>query len=207
MRFSISPRMISLAALLFSAAAFAQVSAVAPYTVSTFATSVPGVYTQPDSIAVLDGHVFIGFGNGAAPDGSDGKSSTIVEYDRNGNVITTYSVKGHNDGLKVNPLTHHLWSMQNEDGNPNLVIIDPKAHTQKVYTFGPTPHGGGYDDIAFRGHDVFVSASNPLHNPNSATPTSVGRVNLDTGVITNVVTGMVSPHGMAFIRDDRARGD
>jgi len=336
MKLSVSLRMISFAVVLFSAAAaFAQVTAVVPYTVSTFATSVPGVYTQPDSIAVLDGHVFVGFGNGVSTTGSDGKSSTIVEYDRNGNVITTYSVKGHNDGLKVNPLTKHLWSLQNEDANPNLVIIDPVAHTQKVYTFGPTPHGGGYDDMAFRGHDVFISASNPAHNPNhypaivraelhgnmvsvspvlmgtatatniptdtpiglnlhdpdsmsfdplgdlvldsqadaeliivhhagafdqsvyhlgltldgasvqiddtvyatsshgvilvsdrdgetiyaitkdifapghaySATPTSVGLTNLDTGVITNVVTGMVSPHGMAFIRDEAAQAD
>jgi hypothetical protein len=336
MKRQLSLRMVSLAVVVFlAAAAFAQVAAVAPYTVSTFATSVPGVYTQPDSIAVLKGHVFIGYGNGVATDGTDGKSSTIVEYDLNGNVIRTYSVKGHNDGLKVNPLTQHLWSMQNEDGNPNLVIIDPVAHAQKVYTFGPTPHGGGYDDIAFRGSDVFLSASNPLHNPNpfpaivraeirgstvsvspvllgtatatniptdtpvalnlqdpdsmtfdplgdlvldsqadaeliilhhaggldqsvyhlglrlngapvqiddtiyatsshgvilvsdrdgetiyaiskdifspaaaySATPTSVGRLNLDNGVITNVVTGMVSPHGMAFLKDEAAQGD
>jgi hypothetical protein len=336
MRRCVSPRTIPLAVVVLSvAAAFAQVKAVAPYSVSVFATSVPGVYTQPDSIAVVGGHVFVGFGNNVSTTGSDGKSSTIVEYDRNGNVITTYSVKGHNDGLKVNPLTKHLWAMQNEDANPNLVIIDPVAHTQKTYTFGPTPHGGGYDDMAFRGHDVFISASNPANNPNnapaivraelhgnmvsvspvlsgtatatniptdtpvalnlqdpdsmkfdpfgdlvldsqadaeliilhhagaldqsvyhlalklngapvqiddtiyatashgvilvsdrdsetiyaiskdifspaaaySATPTSVGRLNLDNGVITNVVTGMVSPHGMAFIKDEAAQGD
>jgi hypothetical protein len=315
--------------LLLALAAGGQVTASIPYTVSTFATSVPGVYFQPDSIAVLDGHIFIGFGNNAAPDGSDGKSSTIVEYDRNGNVITTYTVKGHNDGLKVDPRTEKLWAMQNEDGSPNLVIIDPVSRTRKIYTFGPTPHGGGYDDMAFSGKDVFISASNPAKNPNtapaivraeltgnmvsvspvllgtataidiptetpvalnlqdpdsmkfdpsgdlvldsqadaeliilhhpgafdqtvyhvaltlnrapvqiddtiyatsshgvilvsdrdgetiyaiskdifspgapySATPTSVGKLDLDTGVITNVVTGMVSPHGMAFIRE------
>ena len=313
--------------------ALAQVTAVTPYTVSTFATSVPGVYTQPDSIAVLGNHVFIGFGNGVSTTGSDGKSSTIVEYDLSGNVITTYSVKGHNDGLRVNPKTHQLWAMQNEDANPNLVIIDPVAKTKIVYKFGPTPHGGGYDDIAFRGDDVFISASNPAHNPNtgpaivraqisgnmvtvspvlagtatatdvptnspvslnlqdpdsmkfdplgdlvldsqadgeliivhhpgeidqtayhlaltlngattqiddtiyatashgvilvsdrdgetiyaiskdifspgaaySATPTSVARQDLDTGVLTDVVTGMVSPHGMDFIKDEAAQ--
>ena len=331
----IALRMTVLCATLTAAVAFAQVTAVVPYTVSVFATSVTGVYTQPDSIAVLDDHVFIGFGNGVATDGSDGKSSTIVEYDRNGNVISTYSVKGHNDGLKVDPNTKHLWAMQNEDGNPNLVIINPESRSQKVYTFGPTLHGGGYDDIAFRGHDVFISASNPLINPNtapaiaraelrgntvnvspvllgdaivtdiptdtpvalnlqdpdsmsfdplgdlvldsqadaeliivhhagavdqsvyhlgltldgapvqiddtvyatsshgvilvsdrdgetiysiskdifspaaaySAAPTSVGSLDLNTGVLTNVVTGMVSPHGMAFIGDEDSHGD
>ncbi len=77
MKFFISPRMISLAALLFSAAAFAQVSAVAPYTVSTFATSLPGVYTQPDSIAVLDGHVFIGFATERLPMVRMGKAAQL----------------------------------------------------------------------------------------------------------------------------------
>jgi len=326
-----SVRMFVLCTLPFLAlAAAAQVTASVPYSVSTFATSVLGVYYQPDSIAVLDGHIFVGFGNSAKPDGSDGKSSTIVEYGRNGNVITTYIVKGHNDGLKVDPRTKLLWAMQNEDASPNLVIIDPRTRSQKLYTFGPTPHGGGYDDMAFRGKDVFISASNPSNNPNnfpvivraelvgnkvsvspvlqgtatatdipsdtpvtlnlqdpdsmifdpfgdlvldtqadaeliilhhpgafdqsvyhlpltldgspvqiddtvyatsshgvilvsdrdgetiyaiskdifsptaaySATPASVGELDMDTGVITNVVTGMVSPHGMAFAREN-----
>ena len=325
-----SARLIFCGVLLTALTAAAQVTASVPYTVSTFATGVAGVYFQPDSIAVLDGHIFVGYGNGVAKDGSDGKSSTVVEYKKSGEVVKTYSVVGHNDGLRVNPKTKQLWAMQNEDGNPNLVIIDPTNGAQSVYTFGPTPQGGGYDDIAFRGNDVFLSASNPLSNPNhapavvkatiqgsvvsvsealnasaiatnipsdtpvtlnlqdpdsmifnpfgdlvldsqadaelivvhhlgftdqsvyrlkltqkgapvqvddtifatstygtilvsdrdagaagiiyaiskdifspgaayTATPTSVGRLNLDTGVITDVVTGMVSPHGMAFL--------
>jgi hypothetical protein len=161
--------MIALCGVLFPAlAAAGQVTATVPYTVSTFATGVASVYVQPDSIALLDGHIFIGYGNGAAPDGSDGKSSTIVEYKMNGQVVTTYSVLGHNDGLRVNPQARLLWAMQNEDGNPNVVIIDTKKGPQTVYTFGPTPHGGGYDDIAFSGGNVFLSASNPANNPNLA---------------------------------------
>ena len=322
-------RILTLCVGVFPISAFSQVTALPPYTVSVFATSVTGSYTQPDSIALLHGHVFIGYGNGVSTTGSDGKSSTIVEYDLSGNVVWIYSVKGHNDGLKVNPRTHELWAMKNEDANPNLVIINPVAHTKKVYGFGPTAHGGGYDDMVFRGDDVFISASNPQMNPNtapaivraeihgnmatvspvlmanavvtdiptdtpvtlnlqdpdsmilnrfgdlvldsqadgeliivhhpgqhdqsayhlglalggaatqiddtvfanashgvllvsdrdgetvyavtkdlfspyaaySAAPTSVGRLDLDTGVITNVVTGMVSPHGMAFLGD------
>jgi len=147
--------------------ASAQVAATAPYTVSVFTTSIPGVDFAPDSIAVLDGHVFVGYGDGAAPDGSDGKTSTIVEYTMEGDRVWTYTVSGHNDGLRVNPKNNKLWAMQNEDGNPNLVIIDPKSHIQQMYKFGPTPHGGGYDDIAFSGNDVFLSASNPANNPNA----------------------------------------
>jgi hypothetical protein len=159
-------RLIFFVVLLTALSATAQVTASVPYTVSTFATGVPGEYSAPDSIAVVGGHIFIGYGNGIAPDGSDGKSSTIVEYAMNGDVVRTYTVKGHNDGLRVDPRTKKLWAMQNEDANPNLVIINPVSGARNVYTFGPTPHGGGYDDIAFRGDDVFLSASNPANNPN-----------------------------------------
>jgi len=161
-------RLVVCGALLTGLAASGQVAASAPYTVSVFTSSIPNVDFAPDSIAILDGHVFVGYGDGVAPDGSDGKSSTIVEYNPNGDIVTTYTVLGHNDGLRANPNTHLLWAMQNEDAKPNLVIIDPKHGTQTMYTFGPTPHGGGYDDIAFRGNDVFLSASNPSNNPNNA---------------------------------------
>src|ERR1022692_1428674 len=161
-------RLIFCGALLTALSVAAQVTPSATYTVSTFATGVAGVYSAPDSIALLDGHIFIGYGNGIAPDGSDGKSSTIVEYKMNGDVVRTYSVVGHNDGLRVNPRTKKLWVLQNEAGNPNLVIINPTNGHRTVYTFGPTPHGGGYDDIAFRANDIFLSASNPANNPNFA---------------------------------------
>jgi len=154
--------------LLTGSAALGQATASVPYTVSVFASGVAGSYTKPDSIAVLGNRVFIGYGNGVSTTGSDGKSSTIVEYAMNGDIVNTFSVVGHNDGLRIQPKTKKLWAMQNEDANPNLVIIEPKSGRQTIYTFGPTPHGGGYDDIAFRGDDVFFSASNPASNPNLA---------------------------------------
>src|SRR3981081_3986335 len=190
MRVQNSRRLIVISCVLLTAlAAAGQVTASIPYTVSTFATGVAGVYFQPDSIAVVGGHIFIGYGNGVAKDGSDGKSSTIVEYKMNGDVVTTFSVLGHNDGLRVNPKTKQLWAMQNEDKNPNLVIIDPIAGTQTMYTFGPTPHGGGYDDIAFRGNDVFFSASNPANNPNNAPAIVKAQISGNTVVVTPVLSG------------------
>ena len=69
----------------------------------------------------------------------------------NGNVVKTYSVVGHNDGLRVDPQTKQLWAMQNEDEQPESGDHRPRQRKPKAYTFGPTPHGGGYDDIAFRG--------------------------------------------------------
>jgi hypothetical protein len=143
-------------------------TASVPYKISVFAKSVPGAYTKPDSIAVTGGHVFVGYGNGVATDGTDGKSSTIVEYTMDGHVVRTFSVAGHNDGLRANPRTGQLWALQNEDANPSLTVIDPEDGSQRKFTFGPPPHGGGYDDMAFRDEDVFISASNPAHDPNTA---------------------------------------
>jgi hypothetical protein len=96
--------------LLSTLTAAGQVTAPVPYSVSVFATSAPGSYTKPDSIAVVGGHVFVGYGNNVSTTGSDGKSSTIVEYAMNGNVLKTYSVLGHNDGLRANPQTKQLWA-------------------------------------------------------------------------------------------------
>lgn len=164
-----SLRMFALVVCVQTAVAgFGQATASVPYTVSVFATGVAGSYTKPDSIAVLGDRIFIGYGNNVSTTGSDGKSSTIVEYSMNGDIVNMFSIVGHNDGLRIKPKTKQLWAMQNEDANPNLVIIDLTSGTQTVYTFGPTPHGGGYDDIAFRRDDVFFSASNPANNPNLA---------------------------------------
>src|ERR1700676_152221 len=145
--------------------AFGQ-TATSPYQLTVFATA-PNGLTAPDSIAVLHDHAFVGYGNGNAPGGSDGKSTQIVEYAMDGTVEYTYTAKGHNDGLKVDPSTDLLWALQNEDANANLVIINPATHQQTFYTFGPTLHGGGYDDLVFHDCKVYISASNPTNTPNT----------------------------------------
>jgi hypothetical protein len=99
------------------------------------------------------------------PDGSDNAMSNVVEYDFKGNLIENFTVVGHNDGLRYDPLTNALWGLQNEDGNATLVIIDLKTKKQTTYLLGTGPHGGGYDDIDFNNKDVFLSASAPTINP------------------------------------------
>jgi hypothetical protein len=140
--------------------------ATPPYKLSVFATAPKGS-SAPDSIAVVDGHVFVGYGDGHDPAGADGLNSEVVEYRMDGTIVHTYSVPGHSDGLKVDPTTHLVWALQNEDANGNLVIINPETHTQKHYTFSSAAHGGGYDDIVFRDCKVYISASNPANNPNA----------------------------------------
>jgi hypothetical protein len=154
--------------------------AASPYQLTVFAKAPAGL-SAPDSIAVRGKHIFVGYGDGHLPDGSDGLNSQVVEYRMDGSVVHIYTVPGHNDGLKVDPRTHLLWSLQNEDANPNLVIINPETQEQREYQFGPTPHGGGYDDMVFRDCKVYISASNPANNPNSGP--AIVRAHLEGNVV------------------------
>lgn len=146
--------------------------AVSPYQLTLFANAPAGL-SAPDSVVVFEDHVFVGYGDGHAPDGSDGLNSQVVEFGMDGSVVHIYTVPGHNDGLKVDPFTNRLWALQNEDANANLVIIDPQTQKQKLYTFGPTLHGGGYDDMVFRGCNVYISASNPANTTMNSGPAIV----------------------------------
>jgi hypothetical protein len=130
--------------------------------------------TGPDSIAVdrSGEHVFVGYNNGTVKDGSVPGLSTIVEYSDSGKVLHYWQTSGHNDGLKIDPETGKVWALQNEDGNPNLVVINPKTTAVIDYTFPPPDNGGtgtpgGYDDITFLRGKVYLTESNP-------DPTSTG---------------------------------
>jgi hypothetical protein len=177
---------------------------VAPgYTASLFAAGPSGA-TMPDSIAVDGLNVYVGYNNGAAKDGSKG-FSTIAQFAPTGpkgtwTVVKTVNVDGHNDGLKVDPVTHKVWALQNEDANPNLVVIDfqPSTPTTVGYTLQAV-NGGGYDDIAFVGGQAFLTASNPQKDPNTdpavvqivlkGSAATITPVLLGNATATNVVTG------------------
>ncbi len=131
------------------------------YSARVFASDPIGS-TQPDSIAVDGNNVWIAYGNGNAADGSqDNLNSQVVHYLADGTLVHTFNVPGHSDGLKIDPVTHLVWALQNEDGAPNLRIINPQTNAVTPFTFGPTLHGGGYDDIAFLNGKTFISASSP----------------------------------------------
>ena len=186
--------------------AFAQASSPAPiagYQVKVFATGTDK-YTKPDSIVYAHGHIFVAYGGPGLPDGSDGKSSYLLEYTRSGDQVHVYTVLGHSDGLKLNPYDGKLYAMQNEDANPSLVIIDPETKQQTAYKFAALPpHGGGYDDMVFRDHKLYLSCSNPANNPN--TKPAIVRAKFVNGLIevtpvlegdasaTTVPTGVKAP--------------
>jgi hypothetical protein len=144
------------------------------YAVTLWATGTTG-YFGPDSIDYDGVHYWVGFQNQTTKDGSDGgagfgTTSTIVEYTADGSVLTMYSIPGHNDGLRFDPVGHKLWATSNEDGNPHLLSIDPAADASvavveysivQAADAAAANHGGGYDDLRFVNGSLFVAASNP----------------------------------------------
>jgi hypothetical protein len=136
------------------------VVAIPGYHVQLFTSAGAGV-TNPDSVVAAGNRVFIDYQNVTAKDGSDGKTSTVVEYDMEGKALKQWTIPGHSDGMRMNPTTHVLWTTSNEDSNPVFATIDPAAGTVTKYTFAAAPHGGGYDDLYFLNGKAFVAASNP----------------------------------------------
>ena len=170
------------------AIALAQPAAVSPYSVTTFATAPEGL-TAPDSVTFSSTNIFVGYGNGGAPDGSGGAMSNVIEYDFKGNLLENFKIVGHNDGLRYNPLTNQLWALQNEDGNSNLAIIDLRSGRQTIYQLGTGPHGGGYDDIDFNYGSVYLSASAPTINPNTAPAIVSLRLGYKKAILSGILNG------------------
>lgn len=123
-------------------------------------------FKNPDSIESDRGHIWVGYQNVTSKTGNDGKFSTVVEYDADGALLRTFSVPGHCDGLRIDPVTHTVWASSNEDGNPGLVSIDQASGVVTTYSFDPTVHGGGFDDMAFLNGKMFITASNPTLDSN-----------------------------------------
>jgi hypothetical protein len=144
------------------------VVAVPGYHVSLFTSAADSdkKISNPDSVVVDGGHVFIDYQNVTAKDGTDGKSSTVVEYNMHGEELKRWDVPGHSDGMRMDPSTHVLWTTSNEDGNPAFATIDPKAGVVTKYTFPAPPHQGGYDDVYFLNGKAFIAASNPTLDSN-----------------------------------------
>ncbi len=164
------------------------------YQVSLFVHGA-SAYNNPDAVIVDNGHVFIDYQNTTAKDCTDKNSSTIVEYTMNGAVVKTFSVPGHSDGMRADPSTHLLWVTSCEDGNPKFVTIDANSGTITPYTFPPSPHGGGYDDLYFLNGMTFIAASNPNldKNGNNVFP-AVDKITLSNGkaALTPVLMGNAS---------------
>jgi hypothetical protein len=166
--------------------------------VTTFATGAAVSATGPDSIALGPGSIWVSYTNGASSTGGSG-SSTIVQYDRQGNILNQYSVPGSVDGLKVQPDTGMVWCLQNQDGNSTLTLIVPGQGItpQSPYKYAVPSSSRGYDDVVFRGDQIFLSYTNPV-NPtdrtiqllqNGSNPLAVTPVLIMGATGTNLATG------------------
>ena len=159
------------------------------YGLSVFVTA-PSSTMHPDSIVRMGSTVYIGYQNaGDVKDGSNPSlTNTIVAYDFNGNQLKSYTVPGHNDGLLARKDTNELWAMSNEDGNPELTIINLATGAQHSYTatVNPPAHGGGFDDMQLINGVVYVSASNPTIPP------------VIPGAAPTVVSLTLNPNGTTF---------
>ena len=164
-------------------------TAVAPgYNLSVFTTA-PASNLKPDSIIQVGTNLFVGYQmSGDVKDGSNpALTNQVVEYNLNSNVTMptkTFIVPGHVDGLMAKTDTE-IWAMANEDGNPELTIINLTTGGQATYhpTVNPPLHGGGFDDMQLINGVVYVTASNPS---NPGTPPAT------------VVSLTLNPNGVTF---------
>lgn len=168
-----------------------QVAALPGYTVSIFTQADSRlVVTNPDAVEVDGQHVFIDYQNVTAKDcsdqtGSAAPFSTVVEYDMNGKILGHWTVAGHSDGMRIDPTTHLVWTTSCEDGSPKFATIDTSSGTVTPYTFPPTPHGGGYDDLFFLNGSAFIAASNPTLDSSGANPNAaIDQISIANGKLT-----------------------
>ena len=136
------------------------------YSLSVFAPAQGSL--RPDDILQLGSNIFIVYqDNNINPDGTlaagvTAAQSEVLEFDINGNILQTFDVPGHPDGLvSVNATT--VWVSCNEDANPIISVIDTTTNTVKnlASDVATLPHGGGFDDMKLINGVVYASASNP----------------------------------------------
>jgi hypothetical protein len=136
------------------------------YAISVFAKA-PGTL-QPDDMVQMGTSVFVIYQDpNVNPDGTLAAGVTsaqaeVIEYDEKGNVLQTFNVPGHPDGMVVFN-SNTVWVSSNEDANPVITAINTTSNTLQSYTsdVAPLPHGGGLDDMQVINGVVYASGSAP----------------------------------------------
>lgn len=141
------------------------------FAISVFAKA-PGALV-PDDMVQLGTSVFVIYQDkNVNPDGTFVPGATspqaeVIEYDEKGNMLQTFKVPGHPDGLVAFNSTT-VWVSSNEDANPVITSINTTTNTLQSYTadVAQLPHGGGLDDMKVINGVVYASASNPTTTAN-----------------------------------------
>jgi hypothetical protein len=105
--------------------------------------------------------------DGTFPPAVTSSLAEVIEYDEKGNVLHTFSVPGHPDGMVAFNATT-VWVSSNEDANPVITVINATNNTLQSYSsdVAQLPHGGGLDDLKLVNGVVYASASNPTTTAN-----------------------------------------
>src|SRR5215472_385110 len=120
---------------------------------------------QPDDIAALGGHLYVGFQNNVGSQGeaagSGNLDSTLVELTPTGSVVKQWDVKGKIDGMGADPATGRVILTVNEDSKSSLYVESGGTITHYTYTQSPLPHKGGTDAVSVYNGKILISASAP----------------------------------------------
>jgi hypothetical protein len=136
------------------------------YTISVFAKASGTL--QPDDMVQMGSSIFVIYQDpnvnpdGTFPAGVTSSLAEVIEYDEKGDVLQTFHVPGHPDGMVVfNSAT--VWVSSNEDGNSVITAINTGSNTVQSYTsdVAVLPHGGGIHDMKVINGVVYASASAP----------------------------------------------
>jgi hypothetical protein len=120
---------------------------------------------QPDDIAAVGGHIYVGFQNNVGsqgePAGSGNLDSTLVELTPTGSIVKQWDVKGKIDGMGADPATGRVIATVNEDSKSSLYVESGGTVTHFTYTQSPLPHMGGTDAVSVLNGKILISASAP----------------------------------------------
>ncbi len=133
------------------------------FTEVVFATGGPLHATQPESIAYGNGSVWVAYDNNASTRDYSG-AGTIVQYNTSGVVQNSYTLAGSLGGLKYNSSSGQVWILQGKDLYSQLSVLNPATNSISSYSFDQdifVAGTRGFDDVAFVGGRVFLSATTP----------------------------------------------
>ena len=161
-----------------------------------------GGLTQPDDIAALGGHIYVGFQNGVGSQGevapSGNLDSTLVEFAPNGSVVKQWDVTGKIDGMGADPATGQVFATVNEDSKSSLYTVSGGTVTHYTYIPSPLPQLGGTDAVAVYSGKILVSASAPGTSGKApASAPAVFAVTLNAGAKTAAVAPFFADNATA----------
>ncbi|MCL2515119.1 MAG: hypothetical protein FWD85_06160 [Microbacteriaceae bacterium] len=162
-------------------------------------------WSDPDDIAVLGGHVFVGFQNGVpstGPAAGTPQQSTLVELSPNGRLEHSWNLTGKIDGLGADRTHDRVIVTVNEDADSSMWVVTAKGAAQHyAYDQNPLPHGGGTDAVSVFHGVIYTSASAP-----TTTGPAVYRVTLLPGGSAHVASTAIGTDSMATVANAGQHG-